>query len=150
MEQQDLLVDIEQEIYLERASVGARFLNFIIDIIVFYLVEVVLLAILYRAGIIDRETLVSPEAGAYFERLLIGTVFLIGIYTLIEGATKGRTLGKLITGTQAVKHDGSQITFKDAFIRSLCRMVPFEPFSALGGTPWHDKWSNTQVVKVKK
>ncbi len=49
-----------------------------------------------------------------------------GVYTLLEGAAKGKTLGKLITGTRALKIDGSNLTWKDAFLRSLCRIVPFE------------------------
>jgi len=78
---------------------------------------------------------------------LISFIVIISYYTVLEGATKGRTLGKFVTGTVAVKQDGSAITWKDAFLRSLCRLVPFEPFSALGRMPWHDKWTKTIVIK---
>ena len=70
-------------------------------------------------------------------------------YSICEKAFKGYTLGKLISGTRAIRQDGQELTFRDAFLRSLSRLVPFEPFSALGGLPWHDKWTNTRVIKTR-
>jgi hypothetical protein len=55
----------------------------------------------------------------------------------------------MITGTKAVNHDGSNISAKTAFLRTLCRLVPFEPFSAFG-IPWHDSWTHTHVIDVKQ
>lgn len=64
---------------------------------------------------------------------------------------KGSSLGKLITGTRAVREDGSPITASEAFGRGFSRIVPFEAFSALGNNtwPWHDQWSHTYVVDIK-
>ena len=61
-------------------------------------------------------------------------------------------LGKFVTGTMVLMEDGSKPTFKDIFIRSLCRLIPFEAFSFLGaeGRGWHDSMSDTYVVDVKK
>ena len=67
-------------------------------------------------------------------------------YTLCEKLFRGQTLGKLITGTKSLRTDGEELTFKDALLRSLCRLVPFEVFSGFG-VPWHDSWTNTMVVK---
>ena len=155
MEQQDLLQDLEQEIYLERASHGARFVNYLIDVVFFY-------ALVFIGGIIYAivavpTTISSGESASYgrdkasgtLEIYLVAYLAYVGVYTIFEGATKGRTLGKLITGTRAMQINGAPITWKDALIRSLIRIVPFEPLSGFG-TPWHDKWSNTQVVKVKR
>jgi uncharacterized RDD family membrane protein YckC len=50
----------------------------------------------------------------------------------MELAFKGRTIGKLITGTKAVNEDGTEMSPKTIVIRSLIRMIPFELFSALG------------------
>lgn len=76
---------------------------------------------------------------------IIQSVIFMGFY---EYLTKGVTLGKLITGTKAVNQDGTNITIGTAFLRSLCRIVPFEPFSALTTPcyPWHDKWTKTFVI----
>jgi len=69
-------------------------------------------------------------------------------YTICEKAFKGYTLGKLISGTRAIRDDGKELTLKDAFLRSLSRLVPFEVFSGFG-KPWHDSWTNTQVIQVR-
>lgn len=155
MEQQDLLQDFEQEIYLERASQGARFANYLIDLIFFY-VLLYIGAIVYALATIQNKITSGEtysyrqnEAGSKASFYLIFYLGYLLTYTIFEGATKGRTLGKLITGTKAVRFDGSPINWKDAFLRSLCRIVPFEPFSGLG-KPWHDTWTNTQVVKIRK
>jgi uncharacterized RDD family membrane protein YckC len=51
-----------------------------------------------------------------------------------------------------VKKDGSKPDIKTLVIRTLCRFIPFEPFSFLGATPrgWHDTYSDTYVIKKKK
>ena len=71
-------------------------------------------------------------------------------YTVFEAAA-GRTLGKFVTGTKVVDQYGNKPSTKDAFLRSLSRFVPFEPFSFLGNTArgWHDTWTNTYVVNAR-
>ncbi|MDR6160092.1 MULTISPECIES: RDD family protein [Chryseobacterium] len=77
------------------------------------------------------------------------TYFLYAL--LMEYFTKGRTIGKYITGTRAISTDGTEPTFYDYFIRNISRLVPFDAFSFLGGgNGWHDSWSDTRVVNVKK
>ncbi|MEO6405093.1 MAG: RDD family protein [Ferruginibacter sp.] len=78
---------------------------------------------------------------------LISFTLYLSYYTLMEGSTKGKTIGKFITKTRSVREDGSQLTYSDAFKRSLSRLVPFEPFSAFEYRPWHDKWTDTIVIK---
>jgi uncharacterized RDD family membrane protein YckC len=131
----DLLQDIESEILLHPASTGQRFANYIIDVIAFVILYVVLL---FAFDSFSNE-LFYP---------FMQYPILILYYTIFEGITQGRTLGKYITRTKVYKTDGGNITFKDAFLRSLSRLVPFEPFSAFNGYPWHDKWTNTIVSKV--
>ncbi|WP_431211724.1 RDD family protein [Puia sp. P3] len=67
---------------------------------------------------------------------------------LIEGLTRGKSLGHLLTGTRTVNGDGTRISFKTAILRGLTRAVPFEVFSALGSAayPRHDRWTRTIVV----
>ena len=134
-EQKDLLV--EQDVLLTPAQPGLRFANYVIDIIAFY---VIFFIVVYAgAGIIN-----ATNIGLLY--LVVFTI-LIAYYTIMEGATNGKTLGKLVTKTRAVKKDGTTFTLRDAFLRSLCRLVPFEPFTAFSGYPWHDKWTNTIVIK---
>ncbi len=77
------------------------------------------------------------------------TYFLYAL--LMEYFTKGRTIGKYITGTRAISTDGTEPTFYDYFIRNISRLVPFDAFSFLGGgNGWHDSWSDTRVINIKK
>jgi Predicted membrane protein/domain len=150
---QDLLQEYETELYLEPVSPGLRFLNYLIDLIVFYILMI-------GAGALWGISLASKSLSAYeaqqeVERFT-GLVYLfsfgtmLAYYIIFEGASKGRTLGKLITGTVAVKEDGSPIGFKEALIRTLCRLIPFEPFSTFGGRPWHDRFAKTWVIKKRR
>lgn len=143
----NLLQDLEQEIDLVPASLSLRFVNFLVDTISYYILSIGVGALL---GIIMYTEDVDPDGPRMQLLLLFAGVGLVLIYyTLFEGATKGKTLGKMATGTIVVKDDGSPITYKDAFLRSLCRFVPFEFLSTLGGIPWHDKWTNTMVIKKR-
>jgi uncharacterized RDD family membrane protein YckC len=130
-------------------STGIRFANFIIDMIVAYALVFgfffILGMLIPDFGIYAYEH--EGDIGFKIIDRLISALVLALIFTLIEGLSKGRSLGKLITGTVAVREDGAPITWTDALKRSFSRIVPFEPFSAFGGHPWHDKWSNTIVVK---
>ncbi len=146
----DLLGEIKlQDIVV--ASQGKRFLNYIIDVIFFYLIAV---------GIVVIYIIINPQfydnlnddslSSNLFDRLL--SLFIYGtVMGVIEGFTKGKTLGKLLTNTKAINIDGSAIDFKTGFFRGLCRAVPFNAFSALGKpcNPWHDRWTYTLVIDVK-
>jgi uncharacterized RDD family membrane protein YckC len=83
---------------------------------------------------------------------LISLIFYALYMGLVEGVFKGKSLGKLITGTKAVNMDGSKISFATAFARGCSRAVPFCVFSAFGTPcyPWQDKWTNTLVIDEKK
>jgi uncharacterized RDD family membrane protein YckC len=153
--QTDFLNEYNEEVSFEDATQGQRFLNYLIDLVLFYLFVLVLSTV---AGIIIYS--MNPQStffeegnddffGSITDRLL-GLVLYALFMSVVEGLFKGRTLGKLITGTKAIRDDGGVITWSDAFKRGFSRAVPFEPFSALGGNPWHDKWTDTRVVKIRK
>ena len=143
-----LLSDLEQGIAQEPAGTGVRFANYLIDLIGFYVLMFVI-GLVIGLMRMQNDTFSEDDtlSGSQFGDFLVTYAFYLLYYTLFEGATKGRSLGKLITGTVAVQDDGNPVTWKKALVRSLSRLVPFEPFSAFGGTPWHDEWTNTRVVK---
>ncbi len=80
---------------------------------------------------------------------LVNIIVYITYICLSEKLGHGRSLGKLVTHTVAIQKNGAPLRWRDALTRSLCRVIPFEIFSALAGYPWHDKWTNTRVVKMK-
>ena len=138
--------------YEMRASTGKRLANYLIDLIIryaFFLIIGFLGALLYRlfCYITLYNWVVELES---WEETLYGWMFLIVYYLLMESLTQ-RTLGKYITGTIVVMEDGSKPTFKTVFLRTLCRLIPFDGFSFLTEKPrgWHDRFVKTYVVDVK-
>jgi len=73
-------------------------------------------------------------------------------YYVVFEATFGWTVAKLITGTRVVDEDGRKPAFMNVLGRSLARNLPFEQFSFLGktGVGWHDRWSGTRVVSLRR
>ena len=148
----------EDHVQYEEASQGQRFLNWLIDNLlmrfglsyltgnlVVYILETFfpnyVLSIIERGGENSLDLLLITYLVAIFNYLFY--------YTICEKAFKGYTLGKLLTGTRAIRTDGLELTFKDAFLRSASRLVPFEAFSGLGRRPWHDSWTKTTVIKSR-
>lgn len=150
MESQSLLLDIFiPEIHYTRASHLQRLGNYIIDIIVYYLL---LILVGIFIGIVYGDIFVSVDFNDPFTNLLdkLASLFLYGLYMGgVEVIFKGRSIGKFITNTKAINTDGTPISSRTAFLRGLSRAVPFEAFSALGSpsNPWHDRWNETMVVK---
>jgi uncharacterized RDD family membrane protein YckC len=141
----DLLGDLDQIVVLNYASQGQRFGNYIIDRILAYG-----FAFMIAFGIGMIYGLRGESADGVFEGLplyLLMYSAYLSYYTLFEALNKGRTVGKMITGTYAIATDGTPITWKLAFLRSLSRLVPFEAFSGFSAAPWHDRWTETTVVK---
>jgi uncharacterized RDD family membrane protein YckC len=144
---------INVEPHLVQANGWKRFANFIIDYVIFIILAVIVLAIweLISPSYEENADYGYNNSGfALLENILYSVLY--GLYiSAFEMVTKGRTLGKLITGTKAVNEDGTTVTPATAFKRGFSRIVPFEIFSALGSPcyPWHDKWSNTYVIDIK-
>lgn len=72
-------------------------------------------------------------------------------YYLFMETNFQKTIGKYITNTKVVIKDGSKPNSGDIFIRTLCRLIPFDNLSFLY-TPngFHDNLSNTKLVKDVK
>lgn len=138
----DLPFDEPQEEAIEPADGGKRFGNYVIDRILSQLMAGFML--------VTFGKLEEDSSSDVFDFLLIYFI-LFGYYTVMEGAFNGKTIGKLITRTRAVCEDGSPLTWEKAALRSLCRLIPFEPFSFLASTRgWHDTLSKTYVVDDRK
>ena len=150
MEQQSLLTDIE--ISIVPATTGQRFANHLIDLVVYDLVRLFIVNPLVVSGNAIMYSAFSNSEAIMFINELFFFVFYMSFIFLQEAIFKGKSIGKFVTGTQAVNRDGSFISTKTALLRSLSRIVPFEPFSALGSppNPWHDRWTNTYVIDEKK
>lgn len=131
-----------------------RFANVIIDYIFCYVLAVItyLFAVFVYSLLTGSDFLTNTEEVAkinkFLDRLITSLLYAIYMF-LIEFASKGRSLGKLITGTMVVNENGGLPTSQDFLKRNFSRIVPFDAFSFLGAKGWHDTWSDTKVVKRK-
>ena len=147
----------DDHVQFTQASQGSRFLNWLIDNLFMnyalsyatgYLVG-------YILSIVAPDFLITIAYGGekgFDYYLLAFTIIYVNYflyYTICEKAFNGYTLGKALTGTRAIRNDGQALRFKDAALRTLSRMVPFEAFSGFGDKPWHDSWTNTTVIKAR-
>ncbi len=136
------------------ATTSQRFFNYLIDNLLMqfaiswfttYVMVNVLTAIspdLAYSFLVRKSTLMTG--------LLIGSLNFLFYYTFCEKLFRGYTLGKLVTGTRAIREDGDELTLKDALLRSLCRLVPLEAISIwFGYGLWHDVWSKTKVIQTR-
>jgi uncharacterized RDD family membrane protein YckC len=135
------------------ATRGQRFLNFCIDLVFLY---IIILSI-GTSIILIAEATSKFAVSTWVETMSKGEIVLYSIlimllyYSLTE-IYFSRTIAQLITKTVVVKKDGTKPDIKTFVIRTLCRFIPFEPFSFLGASPrgWHDTFSDTYVVKKKR
>lgn len=146
MENADLLA---MEANVVQASTGKRFANYLIDLVLFYILAIGIGVVLALTAPGSLDGLNDESAGAGLMDRLITLLFYALYMGTIEAIFKGKSLGKLITKTRAVNEDGSTISAGTAFTRGFSRAVPFCAFSALGSPcyPWQDKWTKTYVVE---
>ncbi|WP_452220175.1 RDD family protein [Lacinutrix salivirga] len=87
------------------------------------------------------------EGNSTLTEYVFGIIIILIYYVTFE-TIFSKSVGKFITKTVVIMEDGSKPNFADIFIRSLCRIIPFNAFSFLGaeGRGWHDSISNTYVV----
>ncbi|MEM6366986.1 MAG: RDD family protein [Myxococcota bacterium] len=129
---------------LPLASRSKRMMNSLIDSL-----SIALAIVLLEMGrILGEEAEVvgsSPVIVAWpFVLALVFLAYLAGME-----AWTGRTLGKYITGTKVVRLDGSAITWWQAILRTILRLVPYESVTFLfSRAGLHDRWSGTRVVEL--
>ncbi len=139
----------------ERANTGKRFTNYVIDHIAFYLFSLcigfvlgIVLVILGNEEILYEE---DPSVSSSLMDMVLGLIIMTIYYVFSEYLFKGKTIGKMITGTRAVTLDNERMDLQTTFIRTICRFIPFEAFSFLGerSVGWHDSISKTKVIVDK-
>ena len=130
----------------QRAPNTKRLLNYLIDIVVYFVFTFVIsfclgivLALAGGAALIESPAF---DLIANVIALVLFLIYYFGCESLFEA-----TPGKLITGTRVKTRDGRKPDSGTIALRTVIRLVPFEPFSFLFGEGWHDKWSKTIVVE---
>lgn len=133
---------MSNEISIDYAEKNIRFFNFLIDKFCLWL-----LWIIHVLFFEDTIQLITGD-----DSLLNNILYLIGFYLfyyLIFESLFGRTIGKFLTGTKVIDYNGNKPNFKRIFIRSFCRLIPFDAISFLiSDEGWHDTISKTSVINV--
>ena len=133
----------------ELASTGQRLGNMFLDSIF----NLIIIFVIGFMAVVTAPLLGLRNSFKGMNDYLPGIIISF-LYYFPQEAFSGRTLGKMITGTKAVNEDGTKLTFGRALGRTLCRYIPFEAFSFLGGNGrprgWHDRISRTKVISIKK
>ena len=143
---------VGEPVALTQATKLRRFVHWMIDRVI--VLGLLFLTLVVAAIVGGDEVLDWAERLAWWQEQLITFALIIVYYTLMEGTT-GTTIGKLVTGTRVVDEAGRGITFGQALLRSVSRVVPFEAFSVLLADDddprgWHDRWPRTRVVLKRR
>jgi uncharacterized RDD family membrane protein YckC len=123
---------------------GERFAHFFIDLIMFSLLSIPLEFIL---AFIDY---IPQTIGASIFMSFFPSYLLYALYYFIFESLMQSTPGKILTKSLVINEYGEKPTRKELVVRSLVRLVPFEALSCLSEQGWHDRWSNTWVVKKEE
>lgn len=95
-------------------------------------------ALVYLGTFAALAALVMATVGGEFDQSMLAALAIIGLVTalviaptVVETATRGRSLGKLAIGARIVRDDGGAISLRHAFVRAL--MGVLEIYMTLGG-----------------
>ena len=122
------------------ASNGRRFGTLLVDYVMFMLLSFcigLVVALLFG----DR----GMKALESIPDFVLG-LFILSVYYIFFEGLWARTPGKLVFGTVVVTETGTKPSIKQVVGRTLCRFIPFEALSCLGGRGWHDSIPKTHVV----
>jgi len=140
---------IRNQLYRQESDKWKRFLNYIIDSIMMYVMAFVLMVLYILFVGVSDTTALEELANNNFVAYVVGAILTVMYYTFQEALT-GRSIGKLLTKTKVIDQNGEKPSISDSFVRSLCRCVPFEAFSfVFAEKGWHDAWTNTKVVDIE-
>jgi uncharacterized RDD family membrane protein YckC len=136
---------LRERISGELASATRRFWTFVVDLIGIW-IGLFVFQIAY--GVAYGLDALEALDGAKWWGICI--TFYVLYYVSFE-LISGRTPGKVLAGTRVVTTCGLALSIPTALVRTLCRLLPFEPMSfSLGETWWHDSLSRTQVVRSRR
>ena len=132
------------------ASREQRFMNFIIDFLIIYIIWISIGSTLIIIGEITSIYALSnwAESTTTFEKLIFWLILLFIYYFLTE-TYYSRTFAKYFSKTIVVTKNGLRPSKKQILIRTLCRFIPLEGLTFFGKNTkgLHDFFSDTYVVR---
>jgi len=104
---------------LRLAQFPSRTLGLALDL----LVQLAVLLLLVWLSTSIADSLDSAAGKGIGLVAVVGVI--VGLPTLVETLTRGRSLGKLATGQRVVRDDGGPVRFRHSFVRALFMIVDF-------------------------
>jgi uncharacterized RDD family membrane protein YckC len=104
------------------------------------------------------EAITPGESGALEYVYRVSLLLAVVLFFCVFWTRKGQTLGMLAWRLRVERNDGSTLTWRDALVRLAGACVSLAAFG-LGyfwiwidkdRLAWHDRWSGTRVVVMKK
>jgi len=77
-------------------------------------------------------------------------IFFRSIFYITFEAVFNATPAKLLTETKVTDENGNPPLLSQIIGRTFSRYMPFEPLSFLANSGWHDRWSRTEVLQLKR
>lgn len=144
------LIRGEQEVTVLRnvnsVNSDLRFVHFIIDLIFFQILWSLIGYVEGYLAILTKANLFTSLTIGFFSSIMSLISYPV-FYFLFEYVWQ-RTPSKWLTKTIVIDEFGNKPELRSLVLRSLSRIVPFEPLSYLANARgWHDRWSDTWVVK---
>jgi uncharacterized RDD family membrane protein YckC len=99
------------------SRVLARLIDIVVQVTVFYALNILFDLLLLLLTAIGLAVFDGGSTNTVYVVSLVCT--LIGYPVLMETATRGRTLGKLVVGLRVVRDDGGPVAFRHALSRGL-------------------------------
>ena len=131
------------------APKGTRFANLLVD----NLLIGIPLSFLCNFMIFGEYLATRPSHLDLENQLKVNALYFVLhlLYFILMEHFFGKTVGKMMTNTRVVTHNGGKPSLGQIIGRSFARLIPFEAFSFLGetGIGWHDSLSKTYVIKGK-
>jgi len=146
----DFSADLSQ---VRPATLTRRLLAIVYDTLI--VVAISMIVVLIGVAINGGEAIDTPLGKASLQSALLCTNFLFFGYCWTRA---GRTLGMLAWHLRVQNHDGSRLSWTQALIRFFGGAVSLL-FLGLGffmmllsdeRLAWHDRWSNSVVVRTPK
>ncbi|RZJ48674.1 MAG: RDD family protein [Flavobacterium sp.] len=134
------------------ASDRDRFFNCVIDFVFILFLIFIVSLLIGIIGMIFQWDIFRMWEETIIDLGGVVTYFSFSmLYYLVFEVFFGRTIGKFITGSIVVNENGLKPGFGIICLRTLYRLIPFDPLSFLtmSGRIWHDSFSKTYVVEKK-
>jgi uncharacterized RDD family membrane protein YckC len=132
---------------LNLASINQRVLNTILDIVFYVILMFIFLVFLVLLSLLDFNI----DLDFYFNTIFHLIAYFL--YFLIQESIFQRTFAKFCTGTKTVNIHGNRANFQQLLIRTIVRFIPLDWLSFFGNkhqcTGWHDRFSDTLVIKTR-